>query len=249
GQYLALGILLFGAYLVVDLLRPHPMLNLHWLGRPFMLRFMLAVVLFRVGIAEQATGVVGLMTVLGQSNEQMPVLFTLARLATFAGFLIAAPIALRFGPRVLSVVAALPIIVAAFMDSSSTSLTRPEQLYFTQSLLSIGLILFISAAALLGFVPVLAEGGRHLVSFLAAFSAAQSFATPIGTAFIQTFVAARIPWHFAALVQPLPGGDPAVVARLQQMAGGVGRFLNAPAARVVQGVSRLAGQVLREASV
>jgi MFS family permease len=249
GECLALGIALFGVYLVFDLLRPHPMLNLHWLGRPYMLRFLLAVILFRVGLAEQATGVIGLMTVLGQSNDQMLVLFALATLATFLGFLVAAPIAFRFGPRVLSVVAALPIIVAALMDSSSTSLTRPEQLYFSQSLLSMGLSLFIASAALLGFGPVLAEGGRNLISFVSAFSAAQYFGTLIGQAFIQTFVADRITWHYAALVQHLAVGNPAVAARLQQASGSLGRFVGDPAVRGVQGVSRLAGQVVREASV
>jgi MFS family permease len=249
GECLALGILLFGTYLVIDLLRQRPMLNLHWLARPFMLRFLLAVILFRVGLAEQSTGVVGLMTVLGQSNEQMRALFALATLATLAGFVIAAVIATRFGPRALSVVAALPIIVAALMDSGSTSLTRPEQLYFSQSLLSMGLSLFIAAAALLGFGPVLAEGGRNLISFVAGFSAAQYFGTLIGQAFIQTFVADRIAWHYAALVQHLAVGNPAVVTRLQQASGSLGRFVNDASARGTQGVSSLAGQVVREASI
>jgi MFS family permease len=249
GACLAIGVLLFGAYLVIDLLRPRPMLNVHWLGRPFMLRFLLAVILFRVGLSEQTTGIVGLMTVLGQSNEQMRVLFTYATLATLAGFVFAALIAFRFGPRTLSVVAALPIIVAALMDTASTSLTRPEQLYFSQSLISMGLSLFIASAALLGFGPVLAEGGRNLISFLAGFSAAQYFGTLIGQAFIQTFVADRITWHYAAIVQHIAVGDPAVAARLRQASGALARFIIDPAARSVQGVSTLAAQVVREASV
>jgi uncharacterized membrane protein YciS (DUF1049 family) len=70
-----------------------------------MLPFILAVFLFRIVLSEQTEGVVGLMTVLGQSNEQMRTLFSLATVAMLAGFLIAMVIAARGGVHLLTLVA------------------------------------------------------------------------------------------------------------------------------------------------
>ncbi|WP_439952528.1 hypothetical protein, partial [Escherichia coli] len=76
------------------------------------------------------------------------------------------------------------------------------------TLLSAGLGLFFSASLLQGFGPVLREGGRHMVSFLAAFSGAQFLGSLLGSAWINTLVAQRQTAHFAALAQHLAIGDP-----------------------------------------
>jgi MFS family permease len=249
GECLAWSVLLFGVYLVIELARAHPMLNFSWLLQGYNLRFMLAVVLFRIALAEQTSGIVGLMTALGQSNEQMRTLFAWVTLTTLAGFALAMFILPRAGPRALGILAALVIILGAGLDTSSTSLTRPQELYVSQGLLGMGLALFIGAAALLGFGQVLAQGGRDIITFTAAFSASQYIGTLLGMAWITTFVADRITWHFSALVQHIAIGDPSVAARLQQSAAAFARFIADPGGRGLQGTATLAGQVVREASV
>src|SRR4030095_7963321 len=95
GVCLACAIGCIGLYVAVDLRRSNPLLDLRWLATPYMLRFVLTVLLFRIILSEQNVGIVVLMTVLGQSNEQMRTLFALAAVATVTGFVLAIGFAAR----------------------------------------------------------------------------------------------------------------------------------------------------------
>jgi hypothetical protein len=238
-----------GLYLLVDLNRSRPLLDLRWLASPFMLRFVVAVVLFRIVLSEQTIGVVGLMTALGQTNEQMQTLFALAVLGILAGFVIAIVVAARDGMQWLAPLAALLVIAVAWWDSDATALTRPSELYATQTLLAVAVAVFFAASVLLGYGPVIRDGSRNIISFLAAFSAAQYLGSLLGSAWISTLVAERQQWHYAALAQHLSAADPQVSARLAQLAGSMARVVTDPAARVAQGLSMLAQQVTRESIV
>ncbi len=249
GACLAASIACLGLYALVDLNRPNPLLDLRWLARPYMLRFVAAVLLFRIVLSEQTVGVVGLMTVLGQSNTQMQTLFTLASIGLLAGFALAAGIAVRRGAPLVSVLAMALVLCAAGMDSQATSLSRPEQFYVSQTLMAAGLGLFFSASLLQGFGPVMQDGGRQLVSFLAAFSAAQFLGSLLGSAWVGTWVARRQSWHYAALSEHLAIGDPLVAQRLAQLGGSVARVVTAPTARAQQGLALLHQQLNREALV
>jgi MFS family permease len=249
GVCLALGIACMALYVLVDLDRPNPLLDLRWLARPYMLRFVLAVLLFRIVLSEQTVGVVGLMSALGQSNAQMQTLFSLVSIGLLAGFVLAAVVAIRRGAPLLAVFAVALVLCAAGMDSDATALSRPEQFYVSQTLLAVGLGLFFSASLLQGFGPVMADGGRQLVSFLAAFSAAQFMGSLLGSAWVGTWVARRQSFHYAALVEHLQIGDPQVTLRLAQLAGSVARVVTDPAARAQQGIALLHQQVSRESLV
>jgi MFS family permease len=249
GWCLALSIACMALYTVVDMNRPSPLLDLRWLTRPYMLRFVLAVLLFRVVLSEQTVGVVGLMSALGQSNAQMRVLFCLASAGLLTGFVLAAVVAVKRGAPLLSVLAVCLVLCAAAMDSHATALSRPEQFYVSQTLLAVGLGLFFSASLLQGFGPVMQDGGRQLVSFLAAFSAAQFLGSLLGSAWVGTWVARRQSFHYAALVEHLEIGDPLVSQRLAQLAGSVARFVSEPAARAQQGLVLLHQQITRESVV
>ncbi|MCE4553901.1 MFS transporter [Roseateles cellulosilyticus] len=249
GQCLAASIVFMSLYALVDLNRVNPLVDLRWLASPYMVRFIIAVLLFRVVLSEQTVGVVGLMTVLGQSNEQMRGLFGFVSVGLLAGFLLAIVIAAKRGASPLAVLAGLMVLAAALMDSDATAVSRPEQFYASQTLLAVGLGLFFSASLLMGFGPVLQEGSRHLVTFLAAFSGAQVLGSLLGSAWVATAVAERQTWHYAALAQHLPIGDPQVALRIAQLGGSVARVVGDPAARALQGLSLLQQQVTRESFV
>jgi hypothetical protein len=89
GYCLAGAVACFGLATLVDLNRSHPLLDVRFLGRPFVLRFTVAVLLFRVALSEQTVGITGLMNVLGMRNEQMVDLFALVLAGTVAGFVVA----------------------------------------------------------------------------------------------------------------------------------------------------------------
>jgi MFS family permease len=249
GLCLAASIVFIALYVIVELQRESPMLDLRWLTSPYMLRFVAAVILFRIVLSEQNVGIVGLMTVLGQTNEQLRTLFVLATFGTLAGFVIAIVIAARDGSYHLAVAAALLVSVCAYLDSDSTSLTRADQLYMTQTLLAVAVSVFFAASCLLGFGPVLRDGNKNIITFLAAFSAAQYMGSLIGAAWVTTLVAQRQQWHYAALVQHLQFGDPQVAARLAQLSAAAGRMVGDPAVRANHGLSLLAQQVTRESFV
>ena len=249
GVCLAAAVACFGAYVAFELRRPQPMLNLRWLAQPYMLRFMAAVLLFRIVLSEQTVGVVGLMSALGQGNEQMRLLFLWISAALFAGFVVAIVLAARVQAPWLAVLAICLVIAAAASDAGVTALTRPGDLLVSQTLLALALAIFFGAACLLGFGPVMQDGGRELITFLAVFTACQYLGSLLGSAWIGTLVADRQRWHYAALAQHLSQGDPAVATRIAQLAGSVGRFVNDPAARVQQGLSLFSQQVTRESLV
>jgi MFS family permease len=249
GVCLAWAIACIGLYMLVDLNRSRPLLDLRWLASPYMLRFVVAVILFRIVLSEQTTGVVGLMTVLGQTNDQMQTLFALAAVGILAGFAIAIIIAARNGMQWLAPLASLLVVAVAWWDSDATALTRPSDLYVTQTLLAVAVAVFFAASVLLGYGPVIQDGSRNIISFLAAFSAAQYLGSLFGLAWISTLVAQRQQWHYAALVQHLTAADPQVSTRLAQLTGSVARLVTDPAARAAHGLSMLAQQATRESTV
>lgn len=249
GQCLALGLVCLCAYVVIDLGRTRPLLDLRWLARPYMVRFVVAVLLFRIVLSEQTVAVVGLMNVLGQSNEQMRVLFSWASAGMLAGFLLSMVLAGRGWLHALGITAALLVCLAAWMDSHVTAQTRPQELLLSQSLMAMGLAVFFSASLLLGFGPVLQEGGRSMVSFLAAFSGAQYMGSLLGSAWIGTLVQRFEQREFLALAQHLGMADPETVLRLAQLRGALASWVVDPAARSSQALALLGQQVAREAYV
>jgi MFS family permease len=253
GLCLAGAIACIGLYVMFELQRARPLLDLRWLARPYMLRFIVAVLLFRIVLSEQSVGVVGLMAALGQTNEQLQTLFVLATFGTLAGFAVAIAVAIasaaRYRVHLLAVFAALLVSVCAAVDANATALTRPDQLYVTQTLLAVAVAVFFAASCLLGFGPVVREGNKNIVTFLAAFSAAQYMGSLAGAAWITTLVAQRQPWHHAALAQRLSPTDPLVVQRIAQLSGALTGTIGDQAGRHAEALSLFAQQVSREALV
>jgi len=249
GTCLACAVACLGLYAVVDLNRPRPLLDLRWLSSGYMLRYVLAVVLFRIVLSEQTSGVVGLMTVLGLSNDQLRGLFAWAAVGTGTGFFAALAIAKVDKGHGLALLATALVGLAALHDAQATSQTRPDDLVVTQTFIAAGLSAFFASACLLGFGPVVAEGGGRIVSFVAAFSAAQYLGSLLGLAGISTLVAHRQQWHFARLAEHASIGDPLVTQRIQQLGRAVSHVIVDPAARALQGAALFGQQLARESFV
>jgi MFS family permease len=249
GVCLAASVVLFGLYIALELQRPKPLLDLRWLASPFMLRFMGAVLLFRVVLSEQTVGAVGLMNTLGFTNDQMHLLFICVTAGTVAGFalaLLALP-SRRFS--LLGYTSLVLIVLAAWMDGQSTVLTRPHDLYFSQTLLATASSLFLASAMLLGFSHVVAGGMKNLISFIAVFSGGQALAGLVGQAWLSTLLADRQRLHYAQLVEQLQLSDPQVAQRLAQLAGAYASSLNDGAARSSQALTLLSQQVTQQSFV
>jgi hypothetical protein len=186
GWMLAGSVVLFAAAVLVERGRERPLLHLDWISSRDILRFAMVALLVRIALAEQTYGAVGLLTSGGLNNDQLRVLFLFVSFATACGALVAA--ATVAPPRLpyLVMTAALCIAAGAWLDSDASNLTRPPQLYLSQSLIGFGTCLFIGPALLFGFLRMLQRGPDFLVSFVVLFSTTQNVGGLAGSALLGT---------------------------------------------------------------
>lgn len=229
--------------------RARPLLNTRWLASRDIVRFALVSILVRVVLSEQSIGASGLLAVVGMGNDQLRMLYLVVLVATLAGVVVGA---LTLDPLFLGkpILIALALIgLGAWLDSDSTSLIRPHDLYFSQALLGFASALFIGPAMLIGLTRALREGPTHFVSFSALFGITQNLGGLFGSAMLGTFQVIREHAHNNAIVAQLASGDPLVAQRLQQNAAAYGRVLIDPSLRQAEGAAILTQTVSREANI
>jgi MFS family permease len=229
--------------------RRNPLLNTRWLGSGDILRFALVSILVRVVLSEQNIGPSGLLTVVGMGPEQLRSLYFVILLATLAGGIVSA---LTLDPLFMGrpiLIALALIAVGALLDSDSTNLTRPSDLYVSQALLGFAGALFIGPAMMIGLTRALQQGPTHFVSFFALFSITQNVGGLFGSAMMGTFQVIRERAHSAAINATFSLADPLVAQRVQTNAGAYRRVLTDPALRQAEGAAILAQQATREANI
>jgi MFS family permease len=249
GPCLCAGIVSFGAYLVLDLWCDQPMIDWRWVASRTMRWFLPSVIAFRIALSEQPAGAIGLMTVLGVTNDQMHTLFAWVTVATIAGFaIVVVGIALRSLHPVLLAALAL-IVIASLMDADATSLTRPQDILASQILIGVATAMFLGASFVLGLLPVVLDGQRNIVSFVALLVGGQYMGSLIGAAWLGTYVNEQQQVHVARLVQTVTLTDPQVAIRAAQGAAAQAGVIVDPTVRRALGTATLSQQVAREAWV
>ncbi|MGK9173453.1 MFS transporter [Yokenella regensburgei] len=214
GWSLALAVVLIVSAMVFEHNRSNPLLNTRWLSSGSILRLGLIMLLIRIVLAEQNTGVYGWLQYVGLQNEQMSHL-AWSILAGIVSGIIASCLTIKPQRLAWPIVTALMLmIVASLMDSHSTSLTRPDQLMISQFLLGFGSAFFLAPAMLAGIGGVVADP-RNLVSFSVLFGMSQNIGGLLGSAILGTFQTWREKYHSALLAEQLTTLDPAVTERLQ----------------------------------
>jgi len=141
------------------------------------------------------------------------------------------------------------VAIAAFIDSYSTSLTRPEQLYGTQAVIAFSTTFFIGPSLLFGMMRALQAGSGHIISFFALFGIINNMGSLLGSALIGTYQIIREKANSAALVQTIDPTDPIVTQRIAAGGSTVARVISDPSLRSAEGASLLAQTVAREANV
>lgn len=249
GWALAAAVPLFTAAVLIEHNRARPLLQTRWVGTLDIMRFAVVAVLVRLALAEQTYGSVGLLTAGGLTNDQLRILFALVGAAMVLGMVVAV-LTLSEARLPYQVLAAILIIaLAAWLDSGATNLTRPEQLYLSQSLIGFGTTLFIGPALVYGFLRMLSRGGDHFVTFIVLFGMTQNLGGLAGSALLGTYQTISARAHAAALSEHLTGFDPQVAARLQDGATSLAGTLADPLARGGQGAGLLAQSLFREANI
>jgi hypothetical protein len=249
GLCLAGAVALLSAATLVELHRKRPLIDVRWLSSGDMARFAIAIVLFRIVLSEQSTGVVGLLQILGLIPDQLLPLYWIILVATVAGFVTAA---LTVNPeRVLTPLMISLVLIAAgsFLDARSTSLVRPVNFFLTQGMTAFAAALFLPPAMLFGVSRAFARGPYHLVGFATVFGAGQTLGGLAGSALVGSFVTVRERFHFNTIADHLVLSDPQVAARVRQLAGVYGRVLTDRVQLGAEGVQLLLQRATREAYV
>jgi MFS family permease len=237
------------AALAIEHGRSNPLLNTRWLGSADIVRFTIVTVMARIVLSEQTYGAVGLLTVLGQNNDQLIVFFLIIFAATVVG-VAASAITIDVERLTHAVMLAIGLVaVAAFIDSHSTSLTRAPQLYLTQALIAFSAAFFLGPALLFGMTRALAHGTGHLISFIALFGIVNSMGGLGGSALLGTYQVVREKANSAAIVQSIDPTDPLVQARLAAGSAGVSRVVGDPVLRQAEGGALLSQTATREANI
>jgi MFS family permease len=249
GWALIAAILMLAAALAIEHHRVNPLLNTRWLGSADIVRFTIVTIMARIVLAEQTYASVGLLTVLGQNNDQLVPFFTIIFLASVAGVVLSA-VTLDVDRPAHPIMLAIGLVaIAAFADSHATSLTRAPQMYASQALIAFAATYFLGPALLFGMTRALQQGSGHIISFIALFGMINSIGGLAGTALLGSYQQIREKTNSAALVQAIDPTDPIVAQRLQAGGAAVSRVVGDPALRSAEGGAILSQTATREANV
>jgi hypothetical protein len=249
GWMLAASLPLFALAILIEAHRRRPLLQLDWLTSADIRRFAVVALLVRLALAEQTYGSVGLLTFGGLDNDQLHVLFSLVAASMVLGMVAAALTLSQERLRLLVAVAALIIALGALLDSGATNLSRPPQLYLSQSLIGFGTTLFIGPALVFGFLRMLKQGASHLVSFIVMFNITQNVGGYAGSALLGSYQIIQARAHAASLADHLLASDPLVIQRIQGGTGVVAGHLSDPVLRGAEGAALLGQNLAQEANI
>jgi len=244
----ACSLVLIMTGLAIEHNRANPLLMTRWLGSGTMIRLALAVILIRMVLSEQSTGAVGFMQMLNMSYQQMHTLYVVMLAGAVAGLVVSA---LTINPAHLLMPLVISLALMAtgsVMDSFSSNLTRPQNLYISQFLLGFGGTFFLGPTMVLGTKNVLTNP-RNLVSFSVMFGICQNLGGLIGAALLGTFQVVREKFHSSMIVEHLTLLDPRVAARVQSGGAAYGGIVADPQLLNLMGIRSLATAATREANV
>ncbi|MDB5700553.1 MAG: transporter [Sphingomonadales bacterium] len=249
GWALLIAIPMFAAALTIEHHRANPLLNTRWLGSADIMRFAVVTIMARIVLSEQTYGAVGLLTMLGQNNDQMQTLFVIILIASVAG-VIASAVTLNVEKLTHPVMLSIGMVaIAAFIDSFSTNLTRAPELYLTQAVIAFAATFFLGPALLFGMTRALQKGTGHVISFIALFGIVNSLGGLGGAALLGTYQTIAEKAHSAAIVQTISPTNPTVTARIATGGAAFGRVLGDNSLRTTEGAALLSQTATREANI
>jgi MFS family permease len=249
GICLAVGIAALAMLVAIELNRAQPLVDLHWISSADMLVFGGSMFLARFVLSEQTTGAIGFFQNLGLLNEHMTGLLWVILGATLAGFVVSAFVNRPGRTAAIHAAALCMIALGAWLESHSTGLTRPQDVYLPQALVAFGGTIFLPAALTWSFAHTLRSGMQYFTSFFAVFLASQNLGGLIGSSMLGTLVTVREKFHSNQIVENLILSDPMVAQRIQQYGATYSHVLGDMTLRNAQGSVMLGQTATREAYV
>jgi MFS family permease len=249
GVLLAVAVGCLALVLAIELPRANPMLDFRWVLSGPNLRMAGVLLLFRFISSEQSSTAANFYQQLGLLNDQTITLYAIILLASVIGGLFCALLMTTRFVSTAHLISLVLIASGAYLDSQSTSLTRPEQMYISQALVAAGAAMFLPPVMSSGFKAAMARGMPFIVNFLAIFLFTQSIGSLFASAMLGTFVTIREKFHSNVLVEQLLLQDPLVAHRVSQLSASYGKVITDKTLLNAEGLSLLSQQVTREAYI
>lgn len=249
GVLLACAIGLLSVFVAIEINRSQPMLDLRWIFSWPNIHMAGVLILFRTVSSEQTTTVSGFYQQIGLLNDQTMLLYAIVLAASIAAGLFCTFLMVKKQLDLAHVIALLLIGAGAWLDSQSTNLTRPEQMYLSQALVAAGAAMFLPPVMTTGFGAALAKGPIYVVNFIVIFLFTQSLGSLMASAALGTVVTIREKFHSNLLAEQIMLSDPLVANRVTQLAGSYGKVITDKTLLNAEGLQLLTQQVSREAYV
>jgi MFS family permease len=243
------GIAAAALFAMIELNRKNHLVDIRWLTSREILHLAAALTVSRLVLSEQTSGAINFLRSVGMLNEQMRGLYWVMLAGAVGSGAVCAAL-MKPGRQWLIHATSLSLVaLGSYMDSDATVLTRPEQMYVSQFLVSFASGLFLPPALALGMGAALKRGPSYILSFIVVFLSTQKIGGYLGSALYGTFVQWREQFHSSRLVSQLSSTEPAVALRLKQLGGAYGKALTDPNQQAVQGAALFAKQVQQQAYV
>lgn len=249
GYALVAAIVGLGGCFLIEANRKSPMLDLSWLSSRAILGLAAIGATVRILVAEQGFGASGLFAALGYGNEQLTGYFWILAGATFGGVVLSV---VRLDPKDLTrpvLFAVAVICVAAFADTRTGVMTRPQDLYATQAAIAFAAVFAMGPIMMEGMLRALAAGQSYVISFIAVFSLSQSIGGLAGISLLSGFYTIRLKTHLIDAGSTLTLGNSKFA---EALSNAVQRVAPAQADAALQqqaAASNISQQVGREAAV
>jgi MFS family permease len=249
GVLLACSIGFITVTALIESRRSNPMLDFRWIFSRANLHMAAVLLVFRAVSSEQSSTAVSFFQQIGLLNDQQFVLWSLVLIASVGGALFCMALMSSRYVETAHVIALALIAGGAYLDSLATNLTRPEQMYLSQSMIAFGAAMFLPPVMAKGFGGALQKGLPYVVNFIAIFLFTQITGSMLMTSLLGSFVTIREKFHSNVLVEHILLTRPEVAQRVSQLAGGYRKVITDPTILNAEGLTLLAQQVTREAYV
>ena len=249
GYALVAAIVGLGGCFLIEANRKSPMLDLSWLSSRAILGLAAIGATVRILVAEQGFGASGLFAALGYGNEQLTGYFWILAGATFGGVVLSV---VRLDPKDLTrpvLFAVAVICVAAFADTRTGVMTRPQDLYATQAAIAFAAVFAMGPIMMEGMLRALAAGQSYVISFIAVFSLSQSIGGLAGISLLSAFHTIRLKTHLIDAGSTLTLGNSKFAEALSNAVQRVAPAQADPALQQQAAASIISQQVGREAAV
>lgn len=187
GWMIAAGIALVAGAMIREHRRGHPLLQIEWMTSRQFLMLIFVVVFERIGLAEQTTGVRGLMASLGFDSDQLHALSIASLLGQVGGVTL---LARFFKPERAGWVmlgCLLATAAASWTDGGRNGFATPQDVLVTQFVIGGASVVFVASGLLFMVGKVMASGPHNLVTMIVMFAFTQNIGGLIGSALIGSY--------------------------------------------------------------